>query len=209
MSAAARPAPAVRQGVDVSDLPTVVFGSRGVLWWGVIMFMIAEGMTLAAGAAAYFYLWRNFDHWPPPRTPFPALAVPTAQMALMLVSCIPLRRSARASRRLDLRGARLWLVVGSVMCLGTVALRAYCFAALNVRWDEHAYGSVLWGIMGFHTTLLVIDVLETVCLTAIAFSPGFEEKHFSDYEDNAMYWYFTVFSWLPLYAMIFWAPRVI
>lgn len=200
---------AVRPSVDVSDLPTVVFGSRGVLWWGVIMFMIAEGMTLAAGAAAYFYLWRNFQHWPPPRTPLPRLAFPTANTVLMLVSCIPVSLSGRAGRRLDRRGAQLWLVVSSLMCGAAVVLRGFCFGALNARWDDNAYGSVLWGIMGFHSTLLVIDVIETICLTVIAFSARFEDKHYSDYGDNALYWYFTVFSWLPLYALIYWAPRVI
>jgi heme/copper-type cytochrome/quinol oxidase subunit 3 len=33
-------------------------------------------------------------------------------------------------------------------------------------------------------------------------------KRFSDAEDNAFYWYFVVLSWLPLYAVLYWLPRL-
>ena len=32
---------------------------------------------------------------------------------------------------------------------------------------------------------------------------------FSDVKDNAFYWYFVVLTWLPIYGVIYWAPRLI
>jgi cytochrome c oxidase subunit I+III len=29
-----------------------------------------------------------------------------------------------------------------------------------------------------------------------------------DVEDNAVYWYFVVAAWLPIYGVIYWAPRL-
>ena len=36
-----------------------------------------------------------------------------------------------------------------------------------------------------------------------------EEKRFVDVEENAVYWYFVVLAWLPIYGVIYWAPRLI
>ena len=36
-----------------------------------------------------------------------------------------------------------------------------------------------------------------------------EEKRFVDVEENAVYWYFVVGAWLPIYGVIYWAPRLI
>ena len=38
-----------------------------------------------------------------------------------------------------------------------LAIRGYEFANLNVRWDANAYGSILWVILGLHTTHLATD----------------------------------------------------
>jgi heme/copper-type cytochrome/quinol oxidase subunit 3 len=34
-----------------------------------------------------------------------------------------------------------------------------------------------------------------------------EGKRFVDVSENALYWYFVVLSWLPIYAVIYWAAR--
>ncbi len=36
-----------------------------------------------------------------------------------------------------------------------------------------------------------------------------ERKHFVDVDVNAFYWYFVVFAWLPLYVMVYFAPRLL
>ena len=35
-----------------------------------------------------------------------------------------------------------------------------------------------------------------------------EGKRFVDVSENAMYWYFVVGSWLPIYAVIYWGARL-
>jgi heme/copper-type cytochrome/quinol oxidase subunit 3 len=48
----------------------------------------------------------------------------------------------------------------------TLAIRAFEFAHLNVGWDQNAYGSILWVILGLHATHLITDVGDTLVLTA-------------------------------------------
>ena len=51
--------------------------------------------------------------------------------------------------------------------------------------------------------------LGTAVLMVLMFTGPIEEKRFVDVAENAMYWYFVVFVWLPIYGVIYWAPRLI
>jgi heme/copper-type cytochrome/quinol oxidase subunit 3 len=37
---------------------------------------------------------------------------------------------------------------------------------------------------------------------------GDNARRFGDVQDNAMYWNFVVAAWLPIYACIYWIPRL-
>ena len=49
----------------------------------------------------------------------------------------------------------------SVIGAATVAIRFWEFAHLNVRWDQNAYGSILWLLLGLHATHLITDLGRT------------------------------------------------
>ena len=202
--------PPTRTGsnLDVSRLPTIVFGSRDLTWWGTLGFIVIEAMTLAVGAASYFYLSRNFAAWPPLGTPLPDLALPTASAVLYAASVVPMVWLNRAAKRMDRGAVQRWLLVGCVLVLALTVLRAFEFGALNTRWDSNAYGSIVWTLLGFHATLLVIEVAEVLGITAVMFSDRVEEKHFTDASDVAFYWYFLAGAWIPLYAIVFILPRL-
>lgn len=68
---------------------------------------------------------------------------------------------------------------------------------------------MVWFIMGLHTAHLLIDVVDTAVLTVLIFVGPLEGKRFSDVSENAFYWYFVILSWLPLYAVIYFAPRAL
>ena len=194
--------------IDVSGLPDVTFGHRNLVWWGTVGFMAIEGTTLAMCAATYLYLRRNFAMLPPARIPVPGLGLATLEVALMLVSFLPVALLARAARRKDLPACRLWMLAAIAFNLAFVALRWFELGDLNVRWDLNAYGSSAWLVLLVHGTLLAAEVGELAVFSLIAWTGRWEEKHFPDASDLAMYWYFMCLSWLPLYAMVFLLPRV-
>ncbi|HEX8696308.1 MAG TPA: cytochrome c oxidase subunit 3 [Longimicrobium sp.] len=196
-----------RATLDVSGLPEVVFGSKSVNWWGTLSFMTIEGATLAICAAAYLYLRRNFLTWPPPPVPLPDLLVPTVNLVLILLVIVPLAFVHRAALRRELVPVRLWLTVGAAMSLAATVLRYFELRSLNVRWDENAYGSVAWLVLGAHATLLIADLLETGVFAALSYSSKWEDKHFSDAEDAAVYQYFLSLVWVPLYFLVYFSPR--
>ena len=197
------------RALDVSRLPTTVFGHRSHMWWGTLGFMLIEGTTLLVCVASYFYLRLNFTSWPPERTLRPSLVWPTVHVVVLLVSCIPVALGDRAARRLDLPALQRWFVVASAFAVSFLFLRWQDFLALNVRWDANAYGSIAWMTAGFHGTILLLQVVETLVFTLFIFTNDFEEKHFSDAVDSCFYWFFFVGSWIPLYLTLYLSPRLI
>ena len=88
-----------------------------------------------------------------------------------------------------------------------VILRVFEFGAVRAGWDYNAYASIVWFILGLHTTHLVTDLADTVVLTALMFTGHAEPKRLVDISENSLYWYFVVLSWIPIYVTIYFAPR--
>ena len=104
---------------------------------------------------------------------------------------------------------RIGLVVMSILGVVPLVIRAFEFPALKVWWDDNAYGSIVWTMLGLHTTHIITDLADTLVLTALMFSRhGDTPRRYGDVEDNAMYWNFVVATWIPLYLCIYWVPRL-
>jgi len=198
----------LRVAGNVAELPSTVFGSRSMMWWATLGMMVIEGWTLALLIVSYLYLRQNFASWPPLRTPHPSLLVPTINLALMFVSCVPAYMSARCAKQFDTMRVRRWLVVFSIIVVAITIVRWWELWALNTRWDTNAYGSAAWTIVGLHTTLLAIDVADTVGLTLLFFMRELPAKMYTDTNDNSLYWYFSVAIWMPIYLIVYVGPRI-
>ncbi|NOJ38420.1 cytochrome c oxidase subunit 3 [Bradyrhizobium australiense] len=192
---------------SVNDLPTYGFGSQSGPWWGAMAFIALEGMGFAVAIAAYLYLYAVNPKWPISSAP-PDLWPGTLETAIFLLSVIPNELTNRVAHRLDLRGVRIGLIVMSVIGVGLLVVRGFSFAHLNTRWDLDAYGSVVWFVLGLHTTHLATDVVDTIVLTILMFTRHATARRFSDVTDNAFYWNFVVIAWLPLYLLLDWIPRL-
>ncbi|HET9983901.1 MAG TPA: cytochrome c oxidase subunit 3 [Longimicrobiales bacterium] len=199
--------PPTRAVVDVSALPDVAFGPGDPDWWGTVGFMVIEGATLALCAGTYFYLGRRFDTLPPGATPLPDVLLPTLNLVLLLASLVPAAFTLRAARRLDRPAVERSLAVGLLVMTAVVALRFFEFGSLHTRWDENAYGSITWFTLGFHFTLLLVNLVESAVIFAILRRGPREHRIFSDVADDAFYWFFVVLVWVPLYVIIFLTPR--
>lgn len=193
---------------DVSEYPDFGFGHRDTLWWGTMGFVLIEAMTLAVGFASYFYLARNESVWPPPPSPLPSLTWSTVAVVVALLSAIPAVLSSRAAKRFDRVGARRAMLAHSAIGILLLALRALELRGLGVRWDQHAYGSVVWFLLGTHTVVVLTDLADTMFATAIFVRRKEENKHFAGLVDNADYWYFVVASWVLTYLVVFVGPYI-
>jgi heme/copper-type cytochrome/quinol oxidase subunit 3 len=195
-----------RTAVDVSPLPTFAFGHKGLVWWGTVGFMVIEGSIFVIGLIVYFYLRMKVADWPP-NVANPGITFATANLALILLSCIPNALAKKAGERLDLGAVRLWLVVLTLIGVAAVVLRGFEYTQLNTRWDDNAYGSIVWVLLSMHTIHVATDVVDGAVLAALMFIGPVTERRFVDVSENSLYWYFIVAWWIPIYLVIYWAPR--
>ena len=200
--------PAVRIGnaLDVSELPTYGFSHRSLMWWGTAGMIAIEGVAFAFMIVVYFYLRAISDTWPAAGGA-PGLLWGTINLVIILASSIPNFYTDRAAIDHDLPKVRRGLVICAIFGLVLCAVRTLEFTTLNVRWDDSAYGSTVWMLLGLHTFNLVTDVLDTLVLTTLMYKGPLEGKRFVDIAENAGYWEFVVLSWIPLYAVLYFGAR--
>jgi heme/copper-type cytochrome/quinol oxidase subunit 3 len=197
----------LRPVLDVHDLPSVVYGTRVVTWWGTAGFMVVEAVTLTVCLAAYYYVRRSFTTWPPLRTPPPDLSVPTISLLVLIAVLVPTYLFQKAAKRLDTPKTKLWLWVSVAVMAAAIALRFLEFSSLNVRWDANAYASVAWAIVFAHFTLLLADTLETFIFALMVTRGAAATRYYPGIDEDAFYSYFMVAAWIPCYVTIYLVPR--
>jgi heme/copper-type cytochrome/quinol oxidase subunit 3 len=196
--------------IDASVLPDHGFGSRSIMWWATVWVIVIEATVFALTIASYFYLQGNESDWPPPNTQLPGLFWPTVNTFILLASLIPNQFVKSAAEKKDLTKIRIWIVIADLFAIAFVTVRGFEFLHLNVAWDSNAYGSITWTLLGFHTFHIATDLIDSLVLTAMMFSHhGHDPRRMVDTEENAFYWYFVVISWIPIYGVLYWAPRLL
>jgi heme/copper-type cytochrome/quinol oxidase subunit 3 len=194
---------------EVGDLPVSAMGPRSLLWWGTFGFMLIEGTGFLLAAGAYVYLRGQAPHWPPAGDRPPDLWAGTLFTVLLCLSAIPNLWLAAMAKKKHARAVRWGVLLMTMLALGLAALRGIEFAHLNVRWDQDGYGSVIWLLIFLHTTHILTDLGDTAVLAVWLFSHEVGDDQFSDVNDNAGYWSFVVITWLPVYLLVYWGPRLL
>jgi heme/copper-type cytochrome/quinol oxidase subunit 3 len=195
--------------LDVSGLTDVPYDHDSTMWWGTLGFIIIEGFTLVLSAASYFYLRLNELSWPPGRTPNPDVLLPTASTVFLLLVIVPMIAADRAARRMDRAGVIRGLVIATVLTVPAVVLRWLDLLALNVAYDAHAYGSIVWTIVLLHYTLIIVDLFETGALAWLFIVGRAQKRHHSDVIDATLYQIYLSIIWVPLYLIVYWGPRLL
>ncbi|MDB5437936.1 MAG: cytochrome oxidase subunit, partial [Caulobacteraceae bacterium] len=103
---------------------------------------------------------------------------------------------------------RFWAWFLVAMTVGGLVVRGLEFTHLHARWDADAYGSIVWALLLLHTTHIVTDFVTSLVLAIFLFTHPVDSDRFSDVDDDCIYWNFVVVAWLPIYALVYWAPRL-
>src|SRR5215204_5053109 len=176
-----------RTVADISNLPTFRSGPRTPTWWGTLAFMALEGTGFALAISSYLYLEYLAPGWPL-SAPVPNHWPGTIVTILLLVSLVPNHILDRYAKNCQMLPVRIGLVVMSALGIAPLVVRWFEFPALNIYWDANAYGSMLWVLLGLHTTHLLTDVGDTIVLTVLMFTRhGYSGRRFGDVGDNVFY----------------------
>jgi cytochrome c oxidase subunit III len=193
--------------LDVSDLPMETADSRALLWWGNIAMLAIEGTMFAMLIAAYLYLKAaNFD-WPPQSVQLPPRLWPTIALALFIVSALFMLFFAdRGAVKDDINSIRIGHAICAAIAIAFLVIRWKNMTELGFKWSDHAYGSVIWTIIGMHTFHVLAATGETISLLVYESVWPVTKKQLLDIRCTCVYWYFVVISWIPFYFIIYVAP---
>lgn len=201
--------PVTRPVVDASDLTRRPKGDANPLWWAVVGLVAIEVTVVGMFLASWFYLRMGEPQWPPAGFEAPPLLWPTLNLVILLGSVVSMAWAGRAA----LRGEQRKLVMGVwISCAGAVLVllfRLLQFKALPFRWDEHAFGSLVWVLTGFHFAHVTATVLGTATIGVAAALGYFNRDRYIAVQVDALYWYFVALVWIPLYGVIYWGPRLL
>ena len=192
--------------LDVSALPIGTADSRALVWWGNLGMMTIEGTIFAMLVATFLYFKNANLDWPPPSVPNPDLLSSTFNVVLLLLTTIPAIVADRGAARDNVTMIR----VGFGLCIlaGIVFLgvRVIAVSTLGFRWSDHAYGSVVWTIIGMHTFHMIAATCETGLLFVYTLVRPMTKKQLLDVRTTAVYWYFVIVMWVPFYFIIYVLP---
>jgi len=192
--------------MDVSELPSYGFSHRSVMWWGTAGMIAIEGTVFALAIATYFYLRSHSATWPMSSLP-PELRWGTLNTLVLLLSLLPNEWAKRAAEKEHLPAVRIAMSICVLFSAAFLVVRWMEFTTLNCRWDDNAYGSIVWTLLGLHTLHLVTDFYDSVVLTVLTWVEKMDGKRFVDVSESAVYWHFVVLAWLPIYAVVYWGAR--
>ena len=194
---------------DVSALPTHAFSHRSLTWWGIIGFMVIEGSFFILAIAAYSFLMAQEQNWAPGPWQPPGIVAGTLFTLVMLLSEIPNSMIKKAATNYDVATVRKLLPLMVAIGLLLLIIRGFEFKSLHVLWYESAYGSIIWALLFLHTTHIFTDWGDTVVLWRLMRTPhGQDPRRLVDTDENSLYWRFVWLAWLPIYALVYWVPRL-
>jgi heme/copper-type cytochrome/quinol oxidase subunit 3 len=186
------------------------FSHHAPIWWGNRLVMLIEAAGFAILVLTYFYIWRNSDSWPPTGVLVPDIGIGMLNLAILIVSILPMWHAARLALRNEApRALGLWLLLCVLFGLAAAILRLMEFKGVHTRWNSNPYGAIVWSILAVHFAHILAATLETLTLGILMLRGPVEEKHYGDITINAGYWYFVALSWVGLWTVLYLAPRVI
>lgn len=192
---------------DLSHLPEHGFSHRSLTWWGLMGIICVETTALALAAVAYLYLSGHELQWPPQKI-VPDLGWGTAFTVILLLSFLPNMLLDKRAQQERIRPVRLWLIVMTLLGVVLVVIRCFEFKSMHVAWSDSAYGSAVIVLLGLHTVHLVTDLYDTIVLTVLMFTRhGDTGRRYVDTAENAVYWNFVIYVWLPIYLLLYFGPR--
>jgi heme/copper-type cytochrome/quinol oxidase subunit 3 len=194
--------------VDVSRLPNLVSGPRAPVWWAIVFLVAIETTVFGTLIASYFYLSLGEPQWPPAGIEPPKLLLPTINTVILLASSVAMHQADAAIGRGDERRMSIGAAVAVGLAALFLGLKVVEYSGVDYRWDTHSYASIVWTITGFHAAHVMALIFKTIIVGVQSRVADFRQGRRLVVQSNGIYWHFVVAIWIPLYAVLYWAPRL-
>ena len=170
---------------------------------GMLLFIISEVMIFGAFFTAYFFIRVvNGDPWPHAGTHLP-VAVAGVNTAILLSSSLTMHWtlvSAKSGNRFGLKAGIL-----STFGLGATFLFVQIneYAHLGFSPQDHAQGSIFYGLTGLHGCHVFIGLLLLSFVMVRSFRGHFTPEQHRGVEVPGIYWHFVDVMWIVVFFSVY------
>ncbi len=184
-------------------------GKQPPYYYGTLLLCAVESTEFGALIASYFYLRSGVDHWPPVGMQPPGLLLGVIATIFLLASVIPTYLADKAIKKGDQRGLILGYIGNMVLGAVFVILLIIQLTQLTYNWSINAYASIVWTLLGSHIAFIVIDLLWSALLLALALCGYFNAERNSALQVDGITWYLGVIIWIPVFFTIYLSPYLL
>ncbi|MFZ4597731.1 MAG: cytochrome c oxidase subunit 3 [Terrimicrobiaceae bacterium] len=183
--------------------------------FGMIIFLISEGMLFAGLISAYVVLrlagngfpWQADHVWPPAGAPHLPVFLTSINTVFLLASSVTFHFSEVAVKKGKSGLGLLFLTI----LLGATFVGVQCYEWSHLYheglwFNTHGiYGSTFFVITGFHGVHVAIGVLLILwCFLRQVLTRCFTPSHHVALENVALYWHFVDVVWIFLFVLLYW-----
>lgn len=172
--------------------------------FGVVVFLLAEGMIFV-GLFAAFLIYRSvMPVWPPEGTPELELLLPGINTLILISSSFVMHRGQSAIRENNLSGLRTWFAITAAMGAIFLVGQLYEYSHLGFGLTTNLFTSsffVLTGFHGLHVTIGLLLIL-FVLFRSRQSDHYSAESHFG-VEASELYWHFVDVVWVVLFTLVY------
>ncbi len=183
-----------------------VSGPRSTSWWAMVVVILNEAVVFFSLLASYFYIRFNSVLWPPQGVRPPELTLSSINTVILIGSSVMMQWALSGIRRGEANRLRLGLGIAFLMAVAFLAIQIYEFTQLGFRPQDHAYGSLFWGITGLHALHVFAGVLMNAYIQVRAAFGHFTAERYQGVENVTLYWHFVDVVWIFIFAALFISP---
>lgn len=171
--------------------------------FGLITFLVADGMTFAGFFAAYL-TYRVVNPLPAGATYELELLLPTLNTILLLTSSLTFHRASKALQLRRMDRCRNWLLLTGGLGVAFMVGQMWEYFHLPFGLTDNLFASTFYALTGFHGLHVTLGAIMILIVWLQARVPGTftPDDHFG-FAAAEVYWHFVDVIWVVLFALLY------
>ena len=172
--------------------------------FGLIVFLIAEGMIFMGLFGAYLAFRSTLPAWPPEGTPELELLLPGVNTVNLIASSFVIHNADTAIKKNNVWGMRIWFGITALMGITFLVGQVYEYTHLEFGLTTNLFASAFYVLTGFHGLHVTIGVLAILAVLWRSFKKGhYSNEHHFGIEAAEIYWHFVDVIWIILFGLLY------
>ncbi len=172
--------------------------------FGLVAFLIADGMTFAGFFAAYL-TFKAVNPLLPDAIYELELPLPTLNTILLLVSSATFHRAGQALNKSDSKSCQKWLLITASLGLAFLASQMVEYFTLPFGLTDNLYASTFYALTGFHGLHVTLGAFMILIVWWQSRQPGgrITSQNKFPLEAAELYWHFVDGIWVILFIILY------